>query len=70
MKLGDTVIVIEKGNDYGKMCTIIEDSDKDFLPVRVRLINPHDSFDFGPFAMDKVLEKWMPKKDLKVTTRQ
>ena len=70
MKIGDTVIVKAFGNDYGKMCTIIEASETNRkLPVRIRLINPHDQFDFGEFGYG-VVEKWIPRDDLQIVDRR
>lgn len=65
IELGDRVIVLEHGRDFGKMCTVIEASDtNDQLPVRVRVCNSHDPFDFGKYGPD-VTERWIPRGDLK-----
>jgi len=65
-KVGDRVILVEKGSDYGKMCTVIESSETNaYLPVRVQLINYRDYFDsrkYGP----GVTERWIPIDDLRL----
>lgn len=69
MKIGDTVIVTTHGSDYGKMCTIIEMSETNrSLPVRIRLINQHDCFDFGAFGHG-VTERWIPITDIRPFVR-
>lgn len=67
--LEDTVIVKEHGVDYGKICTIVEVSDNEELPVRVRLINPHDCFKRNAFGTD-VTERWVSKRDLSLAERR
>jgi len=61
LNLGDTVIVMTKDRHYGKMCTIIETSETNgLLPVKVKVVNPHDDFGYG------VVEKWIPRIDLQL----
>lgn len=67
LKIGDTVIVKERGPDYGKMCKIIEASDtNEELPVRIQLINQHDSFRIKDTHFCCGTEKWIERENLKL----
>ena len=66
LKTGDIVIIIQKGHDYGKMCKIIEASTtNNEVPVRIQLVNQHDSFKFDDFGTH-VAEKWIARANLKL----
>ena len=68
LKTGDRVIITEKGGDHCKMCTIIEASTTNKeLPVRIRLVNPHDHFYIGDLCSTAV-EKWISRTSLKLYT--
>ena len=48
LKVGDRVIIIERGPDFGKMCDVIEaPQTNELLAVRIELVNPHDHFRSG-----------------------
>jgi len=65
-KVGDKVIVLTHGRDYGKMCTVISISDNLELPVRIKVINEHDPFDAGLFS-EGVTEKWIRRDELRLS---
>lgn len=64
INLGDLVTIATRNSDYGKMCEVIEASETNaLLPVKVRLINPHDYFK-NDVLNAGVIEKWIPRVEL------
>jgi len=65
LAIWDRVIIMEQGDDYGKMCTIIEGSkENDELLVRIRLVNSHDTFRVDGILIDSRTEKWISREKL------
>lgn len=70
MKLGDKVVLIEPGPDFGKMCTIIEMElttlPRGLIPkVKIKTINPYDPF-IHIYDPTNRVEKWVDFRDLKL----
>lgn len=68
LKVGDRVIIIERGPDFGKMCNVIEaPQTNELLAVRIELVNPHDHFRSGDIFSIST-EKWINPRKVKLYT--